>query len=165
MSRRFTRVLILASLVLAASLSVSMAEEAFDLKVKIDLDAELSARLKDGDVVRLTVRQADQAGTASGSPEVAEQTYKVGNDFTTWNFKKILVPSKIYRLEVEIIRPGKRGPMSVRYLSALDKLPRKPVDTPLQLRLLRGHTKDVRHTIVMVDKDSDGVFRMSVFTA
>ena len=155
--------LVLATLLLAAiTLPALAGEEAFDLRVDLAIDGSTSGALQPGDVIRMELLPVPQYGVEKApSSVVLERT--VGRDDLRgeWRFTKALAPNQIYRVEMMILRGGTEA----RYLSALARLPRRAVDAPIPMRLSRGDRRDTRHTLVMLNKDADGVFRLEVFTA
>lgn len=157
------------ALVALAAIGPALAEQpAFDLKVDLDLGAGVTQLLQPGDTLQVILRPEMQYGerSAAGQPIVMERTYEPGTMVERIRFQKALDPNQIYRLELRLVRRDDRGREdSVRYLSALAKLPRRPVDQAIPMRLHLGHPKDARSNHVMVVKDQDGVYRVMVFTA
>ncbi len=145
-----------------------LAEEAFDLKVDLDLGPGVTGLLEEGDTLQVILRPEIQYGqrTALGQPQVMERTFAPGTLVEHIRFDKALAPDQIYRLELRIVRRDAKGrERSVRYISALSKLPRRPVDQAIPMRLHLGHKRDARANHVMVVRDQDGVYRVMVFTA
>ncbi len=165
-THRFLALLALALVVFTAP---AIAEEAFDLKLNLDLSKELTASLRDGDVLQLVLRPQTQWGerTVPGAPVVMETTWSTSQVVNNQiNFAKALKADQIYRLEMRILRGGdSEKAQSVRYLSSLYKLPRRPVDEQLTMRLHMSHKRDLRENLVLVTRDADGVYRVSFFTA
>ena len=165
-TRRLIAVVALATMALAAP---ALAEESFDLKINLNMVEEMTSFLQEGDVIRLVLRPQTQWGerTVPGAPVIMETTWTtkgvVNNQI---NFRKALKADQIYQLEMRVVRAGTSGEgESVRYLSSLYKLPRKPVAQPLQMRLHLTHERDIRENLVLVTRDADGVYRLMLFTA
>jgi len=155
-------------LVLVASPVAHAADDVFDLKVRLDLPPEVTARLQTGDLLQVIVRPEVQYGrrTVPGEPVVFEKAWEPGLVLEPIRLKGVLEPDQIYRLEFRIVRTDEKGDRhDVRYLSALAKLPRKPVENQVRIRLYLGHPKDPRDNHILVTRDSDGVFRVMLFTA
>jgi hypothetical protein len=73
---------------------------------------------------------------------------------------------QIYRLELSVVRTDSKGRAAeTRYLSALDKTRRLPVNQPIALRLQRSDRNDRRDNNVFLVRDSDGVYRVMMFFA
>ncbi|GEM_PF-2570827 len=154
---------------LAFGTAASAEEPRFDLEFRLKLSSEFTSALRDGDTLQAVLRPHVQFGqrTVAGQPIVLETAWKTGKSLeTTLNFEKALEPDQLYHLELRIVRADERGRMqTVRYLSALDKLPRRPVGHAIPLRLHQGHRRDLRENIVMLTKDADNVYRVTFFTA
>jgi hypothetical protein len=104
--------------------------------------------------------------TAPGQPVVLEKTWKPGTMVETMRFEEALVAGQIYSLEMRVVRPGEGGePEQARYISALWRLPRRPVDNGIKLRMHIAHERDQRSNNVLITRDSDGVYRVSMFFA
>ena len=99
------------------------------------------------------------------APIVLERVWRDGEPIDTCVFADAVSPDLIYRLEMTILRSDGKRSSAARYVSALDRVPRRPAENPVELRLNRSHRRDARDTLVMVTLDSDGVYRVSVFTA
>ena len=168
MLRKLPRVfVVLAALAMMAAAPV-LAEEKFDLKVDLDLSPSVTSMLAEGDVLQVILRPAIQFGerTTTGSPIVLEQSWAPGASLDTVVFDKALLPDQLYRLEMKSVRRDERGrDISARYVSALAKLPRKPVEQEIRMRLFRDFTEqmqaarrgtvDERHNLVYLTQDSD----------
>lgn len=140
----------------------------FDLTVQLNLTHEVTALLKPGDRLQVILRPEVQYGlrTVAGAPVEVERIWQPGNVLLPIVFKEAVAPDQIYRLELQIERHDARGRVTeTRYLSALDKSPRKPVTQPIALRLQRADRADRRDNHVMLVRDSDGVYRMMLFFA
>ncbi len=154
--------LALIALLLAAFTLPALAEPTFDLRIDLALDGSTAEALRPGDVVRVELLPADQFGVEHvAAPIRLERTVGRDDMQAEWRFARALAPGQIYRMEMTIIRSG----VAVRYLSALSRLPRHAAAEPGAMRLERGQRRDKRHTLVMLHRDSDGVVRLSVFTA
>lgn len=173
MKRLVTRLPVAAALaVLAASLvpaaEPAVAQPRFDLDVQFALNPEMTAQLQQGDLLRVVLRPEIQYGERSvpGEPVTLERPFEPGMMAQTVTFRKALEPDQIYRLEMHIVRASDpQNPERVRYISALDKLPRRPVDNAVKMRLFLGDQDDGRDNHVMVVRDTDGVYRVMIFTA
>ncbi len=153
-----------AALALAGALAAAQAaQEKFDLKVQLALTPELTSQLQAGDRLQVILRPEVQYEQRSvpGEPVVLERKYEPGGTGDELLFPKVLEPDQIYRIEIRVAR----GESDVRYLSALDKLPRRPVDNGIKVRLFQGGRRDVRNNHVMVVRDQDGIYRVMLFTA
>ncbi|MBP7148643.1 MAG: hypothetical protein KBD01_13985 [Acidobacteria bacterium] len=158
------------ALLVAAALPAAAAETEvpFDLRVQIDVTPELSAQLRSGDLLQVVLRPEIQYGQRSvpGAPIVLEKAWEPGMLLEPLHFPKVLAPDQIYRVELRIARKDDKGrTQDLRYLSALDKLPRHPVTRWVPMRLHLGDRRDLRDNHVMVVQDSDGIFRVMWFTA
>ncbi len=168
MSKMTQKLLAVLALVLLSAAPI-LAEEAFDLKINLDLSDELTSSLREGDVLQFVLRPQTQWGERAvpGEPVVMKTIWtrkQVVNNHI--NFRKALEPDQIYRLEMRVVRSGKgHETQSVRYLSSLYKLPRKPVAQPLTMRLHLSGKRDARQNLVLVTRDADGVYRLMLFTA
>jgi hypothetical protein len=168
MHRKLLTTLILAGLVLAGTTLTSAAEPAFDLKVRVDLPPEVTAQLQTGDQLQLVLRPQVQYGerTVPGPPVVLEKTWQPGTVVETLRFDEALTAGQIYSLEMRVVRPGERGdPEQVRYISALWKLPLRPVDHAIRVRMHMAHERDQRDNNVMITRGDDGVYRVMMFFA
>lgn len=153
-------------LVLGWCLPALAGDELFNLKIHLQLDDEMTAMLQEGDRFEISLAPASKYGPEDNAkPIVLENTWSKSGALGEWNFTKAMVAGQIYEIELRILRGSAADPVAVRYLSALDRLPRKPADSTLKMRLTKGHANDTRNTLVLVNKDSDGVYRISVFTA
>lgn len=144
----------------AALLGSAAAAENFDLK----LELAVPAGVQPGDVIRVELLPDTQYGrTNTTAPIVFEKpaTTHAGEIV----FKKALAPDQIYRLKVEIVRPGKDGRPTVRYVTALDRTARRPAETALKLRLFQAGTREARDNHVFLVQDKDGVYRVMLFAA
>lgn len=167
--RRFVPgTLILLAILLVASLATPAAENPFSLKVQVDLPSEVTAQMQSGDLIQLVLRPQVQFGerTTPGQPIVLEKAWTPGTMVETLRFEKALAADEIYSLEMRIVRPDEAGRTeAVRYISALWKLPRRPVDHGIRVRMHIAHERDTRNNNVMITQDSDGVYRVSLFFA
>lgn len=163
MNVRRTRSLAAALAVVAGLAAAQAADEKFDLKVELAVTPELTAQLQDGDRLQVILRPEVQYEQRSvpGEPIVLERRYEPGMSGNDILFPKALSPDQIYRIEVRV----KRGERDIRYLSALDKLPRRPIDNAIRMRLFQGDRRDARSNHVMVVRDTDGIYRVMLFTA
>lgn len=164
MKTRLTHVLAAALVAVAAVAAAPAAEEPkFDFRVQIDMTPELVAQLKPGDLLQVILRPEVQFDRRSvrGEPLVLQRTYQPGMASSEVLFPKALAPDQIYRLEMRVTR----GDQKVRYVSALAKLPRRPVDNGIRVRLFQGEPGGQRENHVMVVKDQDGVYRVQMFFA
>ena len=154
-------------LLLAAVLPAQAAEgPAFDLKVDLNLSAIGAGALRPDDVVRLTLRPETRQGAPADAEPVVLERHGDSAGAGEWRFRRALQPGALYSVELTLIRGGDTGEQVVaRYLSALDRLPRRAARHPLGLQLRRVNPRDARHTVLMVDRDSDGVYRLMIFTA
>ncbi len=167
MLRRLPLLLLLLAVLVAAP-AARAADQPFDLKVRLDLPPEVTARLHAGDILQVIVRPEVQYGqrTVPGEPVVFEKAWEPGLVLEPIRLAGVLEPDQIYRLEFRVVRRNERGrETAVRYLSALARLPRKPVENGIRMRLFLGHPRDQRDNHILVTRDSDGVFRVMVFTA
>jgi hypothetical protein len=141
-------------------------DKPFDLKVDLDLSG-VTDKLREGDTLQVILRPAVQYGmrTAPGQPIVLERSFTPGETLQTVRFQRALDELDIYRLELRIVRNDRNGNKDVRYLSALYKLPRTPVDRAIPMRLHQSFQRDERHNLVQVVRDPDGVFRVQIFAA
>ena len=156
----------IAAVLLAAAVVPALADEQFDLDVQLGISAEMAARLTPNDTIQVTLRPAPQYGkTASDAPVVVSRKWEPTALAQPVKFKEALKPDVIYRLDVVIVREGGKKPLEVRYLSALDKLPRRPVERGAKLRLFVGDQKDQRANLVLLTRDKDGIYRLMMFTA
>lgn len=165
-----TRILAVALLaLLVGTLGAAAADQQlFDLKVALGLSPEMRAQLTANDTLQVILRPEVQYGTrqVAGEPIVLERKYDPTMPDQNLRFTKALQPDQIYRLEMRIVRAGDpQHPVDVRYVSALDKLPRRPVEKDIRMRLFLGDRRDARDNHVMVVKDQDGIYRVMVFTA
>ncbi|MDQ7008503.1 MAG: hypothetical protein Q9Q40_14880 [Acidobacteriota bacterium] len=168
MLRKTARWIVGFGLLVLLAATPAPASEPFDLKVDLDLGPAVTGMLQEGDTLQVILRPEIQYGqrTAAGQPLVMERNFTPGTLVEHIRFDKALAPNQIYRLELRIVRRDAKGrEHSVRYLSALAKLPRRPVDQAIPMRLHRGHKRDTRANHVMVVRDQDGVYRVMVFTA
>ncbi len=166
MTTMSTRVSTLLALLLIAGcfLPALAADELFDLRIQLRLDDEVKALLHEGDRFEIVLAPASKYGPESTvAPVVLERSWSSNNPLGEWHFSKALVVGQIYEIELKISRGDQ--PVAARYLCALDRLPRRPADSRLTMRLVRGHASDHRNTLVLVNRDSDGIYRISVFTA
>ena len=144
------------------------AEQPFDLKVQLDLSPAMTAQLAPGDVLQVILRPETQYGIRSvpGPPIVLEKAYEPNMILEPLRFAKAIAPDQIYRLEMRVVRPGQADrQIQARYLSALDKLPRRPVESTMKMRLFLGGARDLRDNHVLLVRDSDGIYRVMLFTA
>jgi hypothetical protein len=164
-----TRILAVALLALLGTLGAAAADQQmFDLKVALGLSPEMRAQLTASDTLQVILRPEVQYGVrqVAGEPIVLERKYEPGMPDQNLRFTKALQPDQIYRLEMRIVRAGDpQHPIDVRYVSALDKMPRRPVEKEIRMRLFLGDRRDARDNHVMVVKDQDGIYRVMVFTA
>jgi hypothetical protein len=165
MTKRYSTLATLAVLALA-SVGAFAAEAPFDIDVLLGITPEMTSELTAEDTIRVILRPEMQYGlrTAPGEPIVLERKFDAEALAQPIHFPKALRPDEIYRLEVQIVRPGAKQPVTVSYVSALDKLPRTPVEQGIKLRLFQG-AGDARNNLVMLVKDSDGVYRVQIFFA
>lgn len=168
----FRRAMLVSAAVLVAgamAAPTTMAMGDFDLRVQLDMSGELANRLEPGDTLRVSLRPAAQYGqrTIAGKPIVLEKSWQPGMLLDEVRFDRAISTNTIYQIELEVIRQskGKKAADSVRYLSALYKLPRTPVDKGIRMRLFQASEKDPRDTLVWVTQDADGVYRVQLFTA
>jgi hypothetical protein len=163
MKLRMVRPLAVALSVAGGLMAAQAAEEKFDLRVQLALTPELTSQLQAGDRLQVILRPEVQYEQRSvpGEPIVLERVYEPGATGDELSFPKVLEPDQIYRIEVRVVR----GDREVRYLSALDKLPRRPIDSGIKMRLFQGDRRDVRNNHVLVVRDSDGIYRVMLFTA
>ncbi len=168
MTRLIPALSLMLLLALVATPAAQAADQVFDLKVQLDLPAEVTSHLRTGDLLQVIVRPEVQYGqrTVPGEPVVFEKAWEPGLVLEPIRLAGVLEPDQIYRLEFRIVRKDERGRQKdVRYLSALAKLPRKPVENGIRMRLYLGHRKDPRDNHILVTRDSDGVYRVMLFTA
>jgi hypothetical protein len=165
---RTSRLLTVLGVVLCATLGTLAAEPMFDLDVDLGLSPEMTAQLTGGDTLQVILRPEVQYGqrSAAGEPIVLEKKFEAGLPDQRLKFPKALSPDQIYRLEMRIVRAeDPKHAIQVRYVSALDKLPRRPVEKAIRMRLFLGDRHDIRDNHVMVVRDVDGVYRVMIFTA
>lgn len=152
----------------AVALPSAAAEEAFDLKFEINLSNDVTALLKPGDKLVATLQPQVQFGarTALGTAVSVEKVWESGMKLDPITFKNAVGADQIYRLELSVVRTDSKGrAVETRYLSALDKTRRLPVNQPIALRLQRSDRNDRRDNNVFLVRDSDGVFRVMMFFA
>lgn len=159
----------LAVVVFGSALSpVIAAEGPFDLEVQLTLSSEMTSQLQSGDLIQITLRPETQYGIREipGDPVVIEKKWEPGMTLQPLKFSKGLTPEMIYRIDVRILRNDTKGrPIEGRYLCALDRLPRRPVEKGVKMRLFLGDPRDARNNLLLLNRDSDGIYRLSVFTA
>ncbi len=156
------------ALTAAVALPSAAAEEAFDLKFDINLTNDVTALLKPGDRLIATLQPQVQYGarTAMGTAMNVERVWEAGMKFDTITFKNAVGADQIYRLELRVVRSDKNGrAVETRYLSALDKTRRLPVNQAIALRLQRADGNDARDNNLFLVRDSDGVYRVMMFFA
>jgi hypothetical protein len=168
MLRKVLAALLLAGLAVAGTSLAAAAEPSFDLKVRVDLPPEVTSQLRTGDTLQLVLRPQVQFGerTVQGQPVVLEKTWRPGTVVETMRFDEALTADQIYSLEMRVVRPDDRGEAEqVRYVSALWKLPLKPVDHGIRVRMHLAHERDTRDNNVLITRGSDGVYRVMLFFA
>jgi hypothetical protein len=144
------------------------AEEPFDLVFDLKLTTEMTSLLKSGDTLQFVLQPQVQFGqrTAPGAPISVEKVWSDGMTLAPITFKNAVGPDQIYRLELRVSRRGADGSVrETRYLSALDKTQRRPVNQAIPLRLQIADPDDARDNNVFLVRDSDGIYRVMMFFA
>lgn len=144
------------------------AESRFDLIFDLKLTADVTQLLRAGDTLQITLQPQVQFGarTVAGQPVTVEKIWSPGMKLDPVRFKEAIDPDQIYRLELRVVRRDERGKVQeTRYLSALDKTKRLPVDRPIPLRLQRAGRADARDNNVFLVRDADGIYRVMMFFA
>lgn len=154
------------ALLLMSAPAASAAEAAFDVDVQLAVSPEIIRQLQPSDTIQVILRPAVQYGlrTTPGQPIVLERKYDQQALLNPIRFEKALLPDQIYQLEVRIVREGGRKPIEARYLSSYDRLPRLPVEEGVRVRLEQGN-QDRRENLMMLTRDSDGIYRLMIFAA